>query len=174
MANLSDSSHFACFNDYYTPAMAWAQITNLIPKDKIIWEACMLNSSLSKSPEYLQDLGCTVVYDTKWDCLTMRPHNFDMIVTNPPFETPLKKKILKRFVELDKPFIIIMNSMNTFSKYLREIFKNNMEHLQIITPEGKINFGKLLDGEVIPTNNCSFYCIYLCYKCNIETKKLWL
>ena len=175
MANLHDSPHFANYDEYYTPASAWKQINHIIPKDKIIWEACMLNCSLSSSPLFLEELGCKeVVWDIKQDVLIDQPDNFDMIITNPPFQTELKKNILKRLVEIDKPFIIIMNSMNTFSKYMRDIFKGNFKHLQIITPEGKINFGKNLDGVVVPTNNCSFYCIYLCYKCDISNVNLWL
>jgi hypothetical protein len=174
MANLTDSPHFAIHDDYYTPSYAWKNITHIIPKDKVIWEACMLDSELSKSPQYLQELGCEVVYDTTMDCLEVRPDNYDMIITNIPFETKIKKKILTKFVEYDKPFIIIMNSMNTFSKYMREIFKGNFQHLQVITPSGKINFNKLLNGELIPTKGCSFYCIYLCYKMNIPNEDLWL
>tara|TARA_R110000765_G_scaffold179759_2_gene285566 strand:+ start:2247 stop:2774 length:528 start_codon:yes stop_codon:yes gene_type:complete len=174
MANLTDSPHFAIHDHYYTPAYAWKNITHIIPKDKCIWEACMLDSVLSKSPQYLEDLGCRrVVFNTDCDCLTTFI-GCDMIITNIPFETKIKKKILTKFVEYDKPFIIIMNSMNTFSKYMREIFKGNFEHLQVITPSGKINFDKLVNGELIPTKKCSFYCIYLCYKMNIPNEHLWL
>ncbi len=52
MANLKDSPKFNIHNDYYTPDSAWKAINHLIPKDKVIWEACMLNSNLSQSPKY--------------------------------------------------------------------------------------------------------------------------
>lgn len=173
MANLKDSPKFQKYDDYYTPKSAWEQINHLIPKDKIIWESCMLNSHLSKSPEYLKELGNQVIHDTKMDMLTHSPC-FDMIVTNIPFSTEIKKQILKRLVELDKPFIIIMNSMNTFSKYMREIFKDNFKHLQIITPDKKIHYDKLVEGELVRTKNCSFYSIYLCYKMELKNEDLWL
>lgn len=176
MAMCNDSPNFKVHDDYYTPKSAWVNINHLIPKDKVIWEACMLNSHKSKSPDYLTELGHEVVFNREWDALEVQPHNFDMIITNPPFETKIKKQILEKFVEIDKPFIIVMNCMNTFSKYIRQIFKGNLQHLQIITPSGKINFDKLDydTNELIPTKSCSFYCIYLCYKMNLEPDQLWL
>jgi len=88
----------------------------------------------------------------------------------------LKKQILTRLVEIDKPFMIVMNTTNIFSKYMREIFKGNLEHLQVITPSGKIHFDKLIyeTGELIPTKKCSFYSVYVCYKMNFTQEQLWL
>ena len=179
MANFNDSPTFATHDDYYTPEEAWKRIDHLIPKDKIIWESCMLNSHLSKSPEYLTNLGCNVVFDKEMDMLVNHPDNFDMIITNIPFSNTkpeyLKTNILKKLVEFDKPFIIIMNGMNMFSKYIRDIFEGKLSELQIITPRKKIQYDKLLDtGELIKTNNCSFYSVYLCYKMNLTTEQLWL
>lgn len=175
MANYKDCNKFNVYNDYYTPEYAWKNINHILPKDKIIWESCMLNSHKSKSPEYLSKLGCNVVYDCDMNMLEKQPENFDMIVSNPPFETNIKKNILKKFVELDKPFIIIMNSMNVYSNYMRDIFKEKFKYLQIINPKGKIHFDKLLDnGELEHIKKTSFYCIYLCYKMNIKNEDLWL
>jgi len=175
MANLKDSSKFQVHNDYYTPEYAWTNIGHLIPKDKIVWEACMLNSHKSKSPEYLSKLCKEVVFDCNINMLEKQPENYDMIITNIPFETNIKKNILKKLVELNKPFIIIMNSMNVFSKYIREIFKDNFKHLQVIIPDGKIHFQKLLDnGNLEYKPNTSFYCCYVCYKMNFKNEDLWL
>jgi len=170
MANLKDSPMFKIHNDYYTPKSAWEKINHLIPKDKLIWEACMLNSNLSKSSEYLTELGNEVIYNTSWDIL--EENRGDIIVTNPPFETKLKQKILKRLVELDKPFIIIMNSMNTFANYFTEIL--DKKYIQIITPRAKINFDKMENNKLIKTKNCSFYCVYVAYKMNLKNEELFL
>ena len=176
MAMCKDCPNFKVHDDYYTPKSAWENINHLIPKDKIIWEACMLNSHKSKSPEYLEALGHTVVFNREWNILEDEPDNYDMIITNPPFETKIKKQILMKLVELDKPFILVMNCMNTFTKYIRDIFKGNIKHLQMITPSGKINFDKLDydTNELKPTKSCSFYCIYLCYKMELTPEQLWL
>ena len=174
MSNFKDSPHFQVHNDYYTPKSAWEWINDIIPKDKIIWESCMLNSIHSKSPQYLMELGNQVVYDINYDMLSDQPDNFDMIITNPPFETDLKKEILKKLVEIDKPFIIIMNSCNLFSKYMRTIFKDNFKYLQIITPSTKIQYDKYVENQFVKTKNCSFYSVFVCYKMNLSTEQLWL
>ncbi len=174
MSNFKDSPSFKVHNDYYTPKSAWESINHLIPKDKIIWEACMLNSTKSKSPEYLRELGHEVVYDTSWDMLQNQPESFDMIITNPPFETKLKKTILEKLVELDKPFILTMNACNMFSKYMRQIFGENIKHLQIITPSTKIQYDKYENHEFVKTKNCSFYSVFVCYKLDLKPEELWL
>lgn len=176
MANLKDCSKFQVHDDYYTPFSAWENIRHLIPEGTVIWEACMLNAHRSESSKYLKSLGFKVKRNTEKDMLTWQPKKWDMVVTNPPYETKLKKQILTRLVDLDKPFIIIMNSMNTFTKYMRSIFKDKLQHLQVITPNGKICFTKLdyETGELIPTKDCSFYCVYLAYKMNLRPDQLWL
>jgi len=175
MANLKDSCKFAKYDNYYTPKSAWDQINHIIPKDKIIWESFCLGATKSKSAEYLTDLGNKVVSDTDMDFMLNQPDKWDMIVSNPPFDKTFKIPILKRMVELDKPFIIIMNSMNTFTKYMREVFKDKLGDLQIITPSKKINFIRLEEnGDLTETKNCSFYSVYVCYKMDLPTKLLWL
>lgn len=170
MANLKDSPKFKIHNDYYTPKYAWEKINHLIPKDKVVWEACMLNSHLSKSADYLIELGNKVVYDTSWNIL--KENHGDIIITNPPFETKIKIEILKRLVELDKPFIIIMNSMNTFANYFTEIL--DKRYIQIITHRGKINFDKMENDKLTKTKNCSFYCVYVAYKMNLKNEDLFV
>ena len=166
MANLRDSPSFKVHNDYYTPKSAWAMIDHLIPKDKIVWEACMLNSTLSKSPQYLEELGNQVVYNTSWDVLS--ENHGDIIVSNPPFETKLKQQILTRLVELDKPFIIIMNSLNVYTKYFTSIL--DPRHIQIINPSCKINFDKMEQGELKQTKGCSFYRVFVAYKMKLNNE----
>ena len=175
MANFKDSPHFAVHDDYYTPKIAWEKISHLIPKNIIILEACMLNASQSKSPEYLKELlpTCVVRSDTQLDILKDYVP-CSMIITNIPFSTELKKQILTRFVEIDKPFITLLNSCNLYSNYFKEIFKDKFDEVQIIHPQGKINYDKLEDGVLKPTKNCSFYSVYLCYKMKIPNKDLYL
>jgi len=175
MANFKDSPHFCKYDDYYTTEDTWKMIEHLIPKDKTIWEACMLNSNLSNSPQILQEItGNKVYYGTEIDMLEQSIKS-DMIITNIPFETGIKKKILARLVELDRPFIIIMNSCNMFSKYLRNIFKDNIKHLQIITPGTKIHYAKKLeDGTLEYKKNTSFYSVFVAYKMNLSPEQLWV
>ena len=176
MANLKDSPHFAVYDDYYTPQSAWLRINPSIPtQNLVVWEACMLGAELSKSPDYLREAEgeIPVFADTTMDCLTSQPEEWDMIITNIPFDIKKKVPILKKFMEYDKPFIVIMNSMNTFTKYFHAIIKGKEKDIQIITPSSKINFDKLERGILTPTKNCSFYCVYVCYKLNLPAENLW-
>ena len=67
MANLMVSPKFQVYDDYYTPKSAWEKIDHLIPKDKIEWEAFLLNSRLSKSVQNLKDLKVNVIGNTEWN-----------------------------------------------------------------------------------------------------------
>lgn len=170
MANFKDSPMFAVYDDYYTPKWVWKKIEHLIPKDKVIWEACMLNATNSKSMEILTELGYKVVGDTSWNILNCEiPDSVDIIVSNPPFETELKKSILKRLYEIGKPFLIIMNSCNVFSNYFHELI--DRENTQIITPCGKLHYCK--NGEV-EKKNTSFYSVFVCYKMNLSNSELFV
>ena len=121
MANLKDCPKFETFDDYYTPKEAWEKINHLIPKDKVVWEAFMLGSNQSKSIKNLKEMKVNVIGNTEWDFLKETPEH-DLIISNPPFSNPLKTLCLKKLVENDKPFIIIMNSMNLFSVYFNRLF----------------------------------------------------
>ena len=91
-------------------------------------------------------------------------HNMgEVLVSNIPFSSELKIRVLKRLVELDKPFIIIMNSLNIFTKYFKEIFGE--KEIYFIFPSYKIHYDKYLDGKLQKTKNItSFYSVYVCYK----------
>ena len=130
----------------------------------------MLNATNSKSMEILTELGYKVVGDTSWDILNCEiPDSVDIIVSNIPFETQIKKSILKRLYEIGKPFLIIMNSCNVFSKYFHEIVDH--EHTQIITPCGHLHYSK--NGEV-EKKNTSFYSVFVAYKMNLSQSQLFV
>ena len=175
MANLKVSPKFQVYDDYYTPKSAWEKIDHLIPKDKIVWEAFLLNSRLSKSVQNLKDLKVNVIGNTEWNyfdkCESL---DYDLIISNPPFNKEIKIPILQKLVDVGKPFIIIMNSMNIYANYFNDIFKDNRKDLQIIIPKGKIHFEKLIGDKTELKTNTSFYCVYVAYKMNIPTKQLYL
>lgn len=169
MANFKDSPHFQVHDDYYTPEWVWKQIKHLVPSDKVIWEACMLNAERSRSMEIWKKWGYEVVGDKSWNILDCEVPDCDLIITNPPFDTELKKNILKRLMEIGKPFIIIMNNLNTFSKYFREIM--DLNETQIITPHEKLHFMKNGEDEKKKT---SFYSVFVAYKMNLTKKQLFV
>lgn len=164
------------YDDYYTPKIMWEKINHLLPKDKIIWEAFLLNSHKSTSKKSLEELGNNMVGETDIDFLKDEPpFEYDMICSNPPFNKVIKIPILQKLVSNDKPFILIMNSCNLFANYFFDAFADNLNDLQIIHPKGKLYFEKLLDdGTTKLMKNTSFYSIFVCYKMNIPNKDLWV
>lgn len=180
MSMLNDCSKYNIHDDYYTDPRSWDMIEPLIKKKgyKTIYEACMLNSTLSKSPDYWKKKGYNVIFNYNWDFLDHNEpkENYDIIITNPPFQTELKKSILIKLIKLDKPFCLIMNNLNVFTRYFNEMFKNKEKDLEIIYPQGKILFEKMeiKNGkkELIKTKPPSFYCVFVCYKMNLNIKLL--
>ena len=156
MAGFSTKT-FAKFDDYMTPKECWENIKDIIPKDKIIWEPFFGDG---RSGEYLTELGFNVIHR---DEDFFENNNGDIIVSNPPFS--IKKEILTRLKELNKPFILIMPCSVLNTKYIRELFSNN---LQIIIPKKRIQFDKLINGERIKLNACNFDCFYYCYKIGLD------
>jgi len=148
---------FTKYDDYMTPNYAWDNIKDYIPKDKIIWEAFYGNG---KSGNYLKTLGFNVIHE---DIDFFNNDKGDIIVSNPPFT--IKKEILIRLKELNKPFILIMPCSTLTTQYIRTLFKND---IQIIIPRKRIQFIKLVDNKEIESNKCNFDCFYFCYKCNLE------
>ena len=154
MANYN-SCKWLKHDDYMTPKYVWEAIRDYIPRDKIIWEAFWGDG---KSGQYLTELGFNVIHSP----VDFFENNLgDIIVSNPPFSQYVK--ILKRLKELDKPFILILPSQKLNTKTVRELYS---EKLDIIIPRKRIQFIKLVDGEV-PTDyksKCNFDCFYYCYK----------
>jgi hypothetical protein len=157
---------FIKHDDYMTPRYAWEWIKDFIPKDKVIWEAFYGDG---ESGKILSDLGFNVIHE-ETDFFT---NNLgDVIVSNPPFSK--KKEVMTRLKEIDKPFIIICPSSMINTKYIRNLFKD--DRLQIIIPNKRINFKKLIDGKV-PDNwgdRCNFDCFYYCWKMNLPNDIVWL
>ena len=153
-------------DDYMTPKSAWENISHLIPKDKIIWEAFYGDGN---SGNDLRSLGFEVIHEDV-DFFT---HDLgDIIVSNPPFSQT--KKIIPRLKELGKPFIVIMPCPKLSSLYFRDAFKG--EGIQLIIPRKRIHFKKLING-VAPEgwgNSCNFDCFYYCWRMGLEHDINWL
>jgi hypothetical protein len=151
------------FDDYMTPKEAWEDIKDYIPKNKIIWEPFYGDGNSGK---YLRELGFNVIHE---DIDFFENNKGDIIVTNPPFSK--KKEVLKRLMELDKPFIIIMPVSTLAYKYTRELIGDNV---QILVPKKRIQFLKLEDDKITNNGRCNFDCFYFCYKINLNRDILYL
>ena len=156
---------FIKHDDYMTPKTAWENIIEYIPKDKVIWEAFYGDG---RSGEYLRELGFNVIHE---DVDFYENNLGEIVVSNPPFSQ--SKKVMDRFLELDKPFIIIFPASKICTSYMRA-WKD--KGLQIIIPRKRIHFQKQIDG-VIPDNyksSCNFDCFYYCYKMELDKDIIWL
>lgn len=162
MAGFSTKT-FEVYDDYMTPKHAWESIQHILPKDKVIWEAFYGNGD---SGTYLKDLGFNVIHEN----IDFFHHNKgDLVVSNPPFS--LKKQIIARLVELDKPFILLMPAATLLCSYIRDLVG---DHIQLIIPRKRIQFIKSKDGKLTETGKCNFDCFYYCYKMNLSSSILYL
>lgn len=153
-------------DEYYTPPEHWIAVKDFLPgSDRVVWEAFCGDG---RSGRTLTELGCTVIQGREVDFFD--DHNgvigkYDVIVSNIPFSN--KKEVLERLKRLDKPFLIIMPGSTMFTKYLRELFGNDM---QIIIPRSRMHF---LKNDVLMTRT-SFDCCYFAYKMNYPRDVTWL
>ena len=159
---------FIKHDDYMTPKYAWENILHLIPKDKTIWEAFYGDG---KSGTYLTDLGLNVIHEPIDFFNDDTLPEYDILISNPPFSQ--SKKIMNRLLELDKPFILILPSSKINTSYFRKWKDKN---IQIIIPRKRIQFIKVVNGEIPENykNCCNFDCFYYCYKIKLEKNITWL
>jgi hypothetical protein len=154
-------------DDWMTPRSAWEDINQYIPRDRRIWEAFYGNG---QSGKHLTGMGFDTIHE---DIDFFENDEGDVVVSNPPFT--LIPTILKRLVEINKPFILIMPSSKINTQYFRKIF-NNDNPIQIIVPKKRIHFLKMVDGVVDAKQNtsCAFDCHYYCWKMNLPRDIIWL
>ena len=155
---------FTKHDDYMTPKKAWEDIDHIIPKNKVIWEAFYGNGSSGK---YLTELGYDVIHK---EIDFFENDEGEIIITNPPFT--MKKQVLTRLKELNKPFIIISPFSMINTNYYRENFGDSC---QLIIPRKRIQFIKMnADGVLENEGKCNFDCAYFCYKMNLERDIVFL
>ena len=176
MANFKDNPIYNVHNDYYTPKSAWASIQHLIPKFQIVYEAFMLNCN-EQSKQYLEELDYKVVGDKTINFLTndLDKSTYDIVISNPPFEkiifsrrhTNLKYMCIKKLFDNDKPFVILLNSTNLFSKWFKELSSGKEDYIKFIIPSNVIKYDKYEKGGITKMKNGkspSFKSVYLTYK----------
>ena len=134
-ANKTDES-----NENYTPYYAVDPIIKYIDKKLKIW--CPFDEVWSAYYNSFKDSGYNVVrscIQEVQDFFTYEPEDYDVIVSNPPFN--IKDKILKRLDELGKPFAILLplNSLQGDKRY-QNCFKNG---IQLLAFDQRIGFHNL-------------------------------
>lgn len=153
-------------DEYYTPKAEWLNIEKYIPKGKIIWEPFnnIEDPDSLDSGKYLRQMGFKVIskpYNPKTGKNDFFKSNHgDIVVSNPPFT--LKREVLTRLKEINKPFILILPlpTMNTI--YFRELFMQEKD-FGIIIPKKRIDFENKLNKK----SNC-FECAFYCWKVGVK------
>jgi hypothetical protein len=160
---------FEKHDDYMTPKSAWNSIKQYIPEEyKVIYEPFYGDG---KSGENLKELlpDKTIIHNQVDFYEYSTKYEYDMIQSNPPFSDA--KNFMPKFLELDKPFILLMPSSKINTSYFRSWKDKN---IQIIIPRKRIHFIKMKDGEYVDSKGANFDCFYYCYKMNLPRDIVWL
>tara|TARA_R100000541_G_scaffold47517_1_gene54521 strand:- start:45 stop:539 length:495 start_codon:yes stop_codon:yes gene_type:complete len=143
-------------DDFYTQNSTWDLINKFIPKDKVIYEGFYGDG---KSGNYLKELGCKQVIHKNIDFFeNVDLIDYDILISNIPFS--IKKDILQKLYEVNKPFIIIMPYEVIFYKYFD---KYKTKDTQLIIPKQRQHF---LQNDKIKKFN--YDCVFFCWKMNLE------
>jgi len=200
-------------DEYTTPNEAWNSIFKYLPKSKYkIWMpfycdgACGEYVSSNLGYEVLHPKGKDffkykpsneISFFTNQKTITsyfrlqpqltnfhLKPENTDkkwILVDNPPFT--LVAEIMKRCVELNMPFILLLpqNRLNTnyFQAFNDDIVKKNKNPVKILQPRKSYKFIKFIGGNYMggakrTKKTCNFYTYWYCWNIpeiyNIPTK----
>jgi hypothetical protein len=142
-------------DNYETDKRAWELIKEYIPTDKEIWSPFYCTG---KQKEYFKELGFDIIHE---DEDFFENNKGDVVIDNPPFS--LKKEVLTRLKELDKPFILIIPTCLLSLKWFQTLFNNE---IQMIIPTKRLTFKHYKnpkDGYTPP-----FGSFYYCYKMNLK------
>ena len=143
-------------DDFYTQNSTWDLINKFIPKDKVIYEGFYGDGN---SGNYLKELGCKQVIHKNIDFFeNVDLIDYDILISNIPFS--IKKDILQKLYEVNKPFIVIMPYEVIFYKYFD---KYKTTDTQLIIPKQRQHF---LQNDKIKKFN--YDCIFFCWKMNLE------
>ncbi len=145
--------------EYYTPRWVWDTLRPYIPTDMTIWEAFRCDNEKScDSANYLRELGFNVVnplcdfFETTYDDVKA-----ECCVSNPPFN--MKKEVLERLLEFDKPFMLILPNIILNTIYFIEMAKKHPE-IQIIILPKRIDFIKCDESK----SKSTFHTLVVSYK----------
>jgi len=143
-------------DECYTPEYGVIPIIKYIPKGVIVW--CPFDTKDSKFVQLIRRTH-TVVYshiNEGKDFFTYEPHEWDVIVSNPPFTN--KRKFFERALSFNKPFALIMTNTWLNDSAPKQLFKER--DLQLLMFDKRMEF---IQPNVTPldkkiTFSSSYYC----------------
>ena len=148
-------------NDFVSPKYLWEDIKDYIPQDKIISMPFYCEGSAGID---MADLGFNVIHQNE----DFFEHDRgEVVIDNPPFE--LKKEVINKLVERNKPFILIVPVSTLCYKYTKIL----VDDLQGIIPKKRMKFihydkkKKELKADW-QKHSSRFDCVYMCWKMQLS------
>lgn len=116
-------------DEVYTPFYAVEPLLEFISKDKVIW--CPFDEEWSAFYQFLSEKGYKVIRSSlkeNQDFFTYEPEeHWDIMISNPPFSK--KDEVLKRAMEFNKPFALLLPVNSIQGKKRFKVFNNNIQLL---------------------------------------------
>ena len=166
MCSLSLKQNYKNEDRYGTSKYIYAMLRDFVDYKKIIYNPFYLDG---KAKTYLNELGYNNVIHNNEDFFeNYNKYDYDLIITNPPYS--IKKKIFKKLYEINKPFIVIVPIATITKLFIKDIFKSDVERIEMIIPNRRMQFEK--NGNQL--KRCYFDCVFLCYKLNLKSNIVYL
>lgn len=145
-------------DENYTPDYGVNPILKYIQKNSVVW--CPFDTEESEFVKQISQLeSITVVHShisTGQDFFTYEPNNWDIIISNPPFQN--KRQFFERALSFDKPFALIMTNAWLNDSAPKQLFMN--KDLQLLMFDKRMKFTNP-DGR--PNNKITFSSSYYCW-----------
>jgi hypothetical protein len=135
---------FEKYDNYVTSKEGWDVVKKYIPENLKIWCPFYHGGEVEDYFNY-----GNIIHANK-DFFTWQPEeDWDIICDNPPYS--IKKNVIKRCVELGKPFALLMPMDTMERQYFRSYIIDNPEiRFSIVIPRNRIKF--LKDGKFAGSN----------------------
>ena len=152
--------NFACTrnDDYNTPICAWEfLLSELACVPSHIWAPFFYDGSIKTK---LKRIDIDIIHEDR-DFFTWEPEQYDVIIDNCPFS--IKKRILRKCVDLQKPFALLLPIDTLERKYIADMFGED-DKFQVLIPKQRYNFCN--NKKSIP-----FKSVWICYDMRLRTNK---
>jgi len=138
---------YAKYDNYVTSKEGWDCIKKYIPDNNPkVWCPFYHGGEVTDLFDYKNK-----IHKNK-DFFFYEPKKWDIIVDNPPYT--IKEKVIKRCVELNKPFALLLPLETVERQYFKKLIADNENiNFTLVIPSKRIKFLKD-GGEVSGSNPC--------------------
>lgn len=136
-------ARFNTHDNYVTSKEGWEVVKKYLPENLKIW------CPFYHGGEVTDNFNYENIIHAKKDFFTWQPEEWDIICDNPPYS--IKKNVIKRCVELGKPFGLLLPMDVIERQYFRTLVVENPNvRITIVIPKNRIKFVK--DNKVAGSN----------------------